>query len=69
MNNDANPSPFTPLFDRFLVEMIDMMPIDALGTISHTDAQRILDAMPEGMGRDAMRDAFRENIVTDLPFS
>lgn len=71
MNNDANdtPAPFAPLFDSFLTEIIEFIHTDAIASMDHRDAQRILDAMPESRGRAALRDAFRDNIITDLPLN
>lgn len=71
MNNDANdtPAPFTDLFDSFLTEIIEFIHTDAIASMDPRNAQRILDAMPEGQGRAALRDAFRDNIITHLPLN
>lgn len=71
MNNDANstPAPFHPDFDRFLTEMIEYFPIDVLETIRPRSAQAILDAMPDGDARNAMRRAFRDNVPTLDPLT
>lgn len=62
MNSNETPAPFDPIFDAFLFEMIEFLPIDVIETISTADAQRILQGMPAGKGRAALRDAFRDNI-------
>lgn len=71
MNN--NPSHFGPDFDAFLAEIIEFIDPDAIASMNPRDAQRILDDMPDGAARDAMRDAFRDNIDcpddTDIPLA
>jgi hypothetical protein len=62
MTTNPNPAPFHPDFEQFMIELIEVCDTDALSTVSLRDAQRILDAMPEGMARDSLRDAFRDNI-------
>jgi hypothetical protein len=63
--DDANPMPFTPLFDSFLAEIIEFIDTDAIASMNPRDAQAILNAMPEGKGRDALRDAMRDNLDAD----
>jgi hypothetical protein len=58
----TNPEPLAPRLDSFLAELIDLIPADAIATISFHTARDILDATPDGAFRDALRDAFRDNI-------
>jgi hypothetical protein len=52
----------------FLALAIDALPADAFDLPADT-AQAMLDAMPQGELRDSLRDAFRDNIDTDITFN
>ena len=66
MNN--NESHLAPRLDSFLAEMIEHLDPAVIASMNPKTALAILDITPEGAFRDALRDAMRDNIDTDIKF-
>ena len=61
MNNE--PNALAPRLDSFLTELLDHIDCGVIETINPRDAHEILNLLPEGNFRAALRDAFRDNII------